>query len=140
MMGKLPYFLLLALFLRCSQQSTTTWPESIVRNVPEVKDHDFRQQFEQLQSTDSELSSNMGFVAASTPSLDSIYSKTGIVLCWKLLLRSLYLLFLYLPTLLLSPFAYFSVNFREAIWFPLLRASIASSGAVLTVRCQSILI
>jgi len=48
----------------------------------------------------------------------------------KLLLRSLYLLFLFLPTLLLSPLAYGYPWFRMTVWFPLLRLTIAWSGAV----------
>ena len=48
----------------------------------------------------------------------------------KVVLRTVYLIVLFLPVLILSPLAYVSIWFRVNIWFPLLRLTIASSGAV----------
>lgn len=48
-------------------------------------------------------------------------------------LRALYLLVLFLPLLLLAPMAYLSPGFREKFWFPLLKTTIAHSGAVSVV-------
>jgi hypothetical protein len=45
-------------------------------------------------------------------------------------LRALYLIFLFAPLVITAWIAYFSVLFRTAIWFPLLKYSIANSGAV----------
>lgn len=49
---------------------------------------------------------------------------------FELYLRALYLLVLFLPLLLLAPVAYLSASFREKIWFPILKMTIAHSGAV----------
>ena len=45
-------------------------------------------------------------------------------------IRAFYLFFLFLPVLLLAPFAFFSPAFRVKFWFPLLKMTIANSGAV----------
>ena len=58
----------------------------------------------------------------------------------KLFLRSLYLLVLFLPTLLLSPLAYGYPWFRMTVWFPLLRLTIAWSGAVMSFIVVEILV
>ncbi len=44
--------------------------------------------------------------------------------------RAVYLLFLFFPVMATAWLAYISPHFRSLIWFPLLRYSIANSGAV----------
>ena len=44
--------------------------------------------------------------------------------------RAVYLLFLFFPVMTTAWLAYISPHFRSLIWFPLLRYSIANSGAV----------
>lgn len=86
------------------------------------------------KSTNSKFSWNQyissPFITAAATASAMKSSDSGIILCIQIFFRSLYLLFLFIPAITLSPIAYFSIGFRSAVWFPLLQTSIAHSGAV----------
>ena len=115
-------FLVLLLGLRCSPSSTTTSLTTASSGVRwKVPAH--------LLLSEAEMRSFEAVSSHGRDDLDTASQAHSQPSAMKVLLRSLYLLLLFLPVVLTALLAYLSQAFCKGIWFALLTHSMAGGGA-----------